>query len=195
MPLLRQNDHLPLCCGAGHARPLPKLLFRRKSLCLTIPKISIISTVYNTGAVPAPGCGEHSWPRRSPTFELLLVDDGSHDGSAGGLRRAGTGGCPHPVFHQPNGGPAHARNTGLDNARGDYIGFVDSDDLIGTDHVCNALYSAVQVDGVRLAACAGDCIDADGKNRRPHGHDPSGRRARCAGLLLEAFQTGSFYGP
>ena len=66
------------------------------------------------------------------------------------------------MFHQPNGGPAHARNTGLDNARGDYIGMVDSDDLIEPTMFAT-LYSAVQVDGVRLAACAGDCIDADGK--------------------------------
>ena len=94
-------------------------------------------------------------------FELLLVDDGSHDAPPR-LRRAGTGGCPHPGVPPANGGPAHARNTGLDNARGDYIGMVDSDDLIEPTMFAT-LYSAVQVDGVRLAACAGDCIDADGK--------------------------------
>ena len=37
------------------------------------------------------------------------------------------------VFHKENGGPASALNVGLDNARGDYIGFVDSDDLVDPD--------------------------------------------------------------
>lgn len=58
------------------------------------------------------------------------------------------------------------------------------------------LYSAVQVDGVRLAACAGDCIDADGK--KIEGRMVTIRQGGVRDaqeLLLEAFQTGSFYGP
>lgn len=145
------------------------------------PKISIISTVYNTGPYLRPAV-ESILAQTFTDFELLLVDDGSHDGSAAVCDALAQEDARIRVFHQPNGGPAHARNTGLDNARGDYIGMVDSDDLIEPTMFAT-LYSAVQVDGVRLAACAGDCIDAGGKNRRPHGHDPSGRRARCAGAF------------
>ena len=47
------------------------------------------------------------------------------------------------VFHQPNGGPASASNMGLDNACGDYIGIVDSDDLI-EPAMYETLYAAVQ---------------------------------------------------
>ena len=75
------------------------------------------------------------------------------------------------------------------------IGMVDSDDLIEPTMFAT-LYSAVQVDGVRLAACAGDCIDADGK--KIEGRMVTIRQGGVRDaqeLLLEAFQTGSFYGP
>ena len=119
------------------------------------PKISIISTVYNTGPYLRPAV-ESILAQTFTDFELLLVDDGSHDGSAAVCDALAQEDARIRVFHQPNGGPAHARNTGLDNARGDYIGMVDSDDLIEPTMFAT-LYSAVQVDGVRLAACAGDC--------------------------------------
>lgn len=128
------------------------------------PKISIISTVYNTGLYLRPAV-ESILAQTFTDFELLLVDDGSHDGSAAVCDALAQEDARIRVFHQPNGGPAHARNTGLDNARGDYIGMVDSDDLIEPTMFAT-LYSAVQVDGVRLAACAGDCIDADGKKSK-----------------------------
>lgn len=158
------------------------------------PKISIISTVYNTGPYLRPAV-ESILAQTFTDFELLLVDDGSHDGSAAVCDALAQEDARIRVFHQPNGGPAHARNTGLDNARGDYIGMVDSDDLIEPTMFAT-LYSAVQVDGVRLAACAGDCIDADSK--KIEGRMVTIRQGGVRDaqeLLLEAFQTGSFYGP
>ena len=85
------------------------------------PKISIISTVYNTGPYLRPAV-ESILAQTFTDFELLLVDDGSHDGSAAVCDALAQEDARIRVFHQPNGGPAHARNTGLDNARGDYIG-------------------------------------------------------------------------
>ena len=158
------------------------------------PKISIISTVYNTGVYLRPAV-ESILAQTFTDFELLLVDDGSNDGSAEVCDALAAQDARIRVFHQPNGGPAHARNTGLDNARGEYIGFVDSDDLIEPTMYAT-LYDAVQADGVRLAACAGDCIDADGKpiaGRQVTIRKGGVRDAQE--LLLEAFQTGSFYGP
>lgn len=60
-----------------------------------------------------------------PALDLIVVDDGSTDGTADVARS-------HPqarLFDQPNSGPAQARNRGIINARGDYIAFLDSDDL------------------------------------------------------------------
>ncbi|MCM1451649.1 MAG: glycosyltransferase [Clostridium sp.] len=63
-------------------------------------------------------------------FEVLLIDDGSKDDS---LSKAKTWGTRHKnirVFHQENQGQAVARNLGIDNSKGDYLMFVDSDDYI-----------------------------------------------------------------
>lgn len=158
------------------------------------PKISIISTVYNTGPYLRPAV-ESILAQTFTDFELLLVDDGSHDGSAEVCDALAAQDARIRVFHQANGGPAHARNTGLDNVRGDYIGIVDSDDLIEPT-MFETLYNAVQAPGVRLAACAADCIDADGskiEGRMVTIRQTGVRDAQE--LLLEAFQTGSFYGP
>lgn len=68
-------------------------------------------------------------------FEIILVDDGSPDDS---IERALSvlqryPGIIYRVVHRVNGGLSAARNTGLDNARGDYIWFIDSDDYIAED--------------------------------------------------------------
>jgi glycosyltransferase involved in cell wall biosynthesis len=65
--------------------------------------------------------------------EILLIDDGSNDGS-GELCDALA--LQHPqirVIHQVNSGPSKARNAGIDAAAGDYLFFMDSDDLLAQD--------------------------------------------------------------
>lgn len=63
-------------------------------------------------------------------YEILLVDDGATDGTAELCDRL----CrAHPnirCIHQPNAGVSSARNRGIDAARGDYIWFVDADDVV-----------------------------------------------------------------
>ena len=62
-------------------------------------------------------------------FELLLIDDGRicHDWAERD--------CRIRVLHQRNAGVSAARNKGLDEAKGEYIVFVDSDDYVGTDYL------------------------------------------------------------
>lgn len=163
-------------------------------MSLDHPAISIITTVYKTRQF-LPLAVQSILAQTFTDFELLLVDDGSPDDSGTLCDELAKTDPRIRVFHKENGGPASASNTGLDNARGDYIGFVDSDDTIKPD-MYEKLYAAVQLPGVRLAACAGDCIDEAG-------HTITGRNvtSRLHGvrdaqeLLLDAFQTGTFYGP
>lgn len=93
------------------------------------PKISVIVPVYNA----------EKWLRRCvdsilaqtyTDFELLLVDDGSTDGSGAICDEYATLDPRIRPFHKPNGGVSSARNLGLDNANGEWICFIDSDDEI-----------------------------------------------------------------
>ena len=158
------------------------------------PKISIITTVYKTGHY-LPLTVQSILAQTFTDFELLLVDDGSPDNSGEVADALAKTDARIRVFHKENGGPASASNMGLYNARGDYIGFVDSDDLIAPD-MYEKLYAAVQAPGVRLAACTGDCIDEDGIKIEGRVVTSDLRGVHDAQeLLLDAFKTGSFYGP
>lgn len=78
-------------------------------------------------------------------FELLLVDDGSTDRSGEICDVYEKKDKRVRVFHKKNGGVSSARNVGLDNAKGDWIAFVDSDDIV-TPNYLSGLYSDVRSD-------------------------------------------------
>ena len=91
------------------------------------PLASVIVPVYNVEPYLAQ-CVASLRGQTCPDLEILLVDDGSTDGS--GLLCDGFA-REDPrirVIHKANGGLSSARNAGLDRARGTYIYFVDSDD-------------------------------------------------------------------
>lgn len=97
------------------------------------PKLSIVIPVYNCRNYLGE-CIDSILSQTYTDYEVLLVDDGSTDDSGKLCDELAE---RHPdrirVFHKPNGGASTARNFGLDNARGNYIGFVDSDDVILPD--------------------------------------------------------------
>ena len=66
-------------------------------------------------------------------FELLLIDDGSPDRSGEICDEYAAKDSRVRVFHKENGGVSSARNLGLDNAKGEYICFLDSDDWIDSE--------------------------------------------------------------
>jgi GT2 family glycosyltransferase len=63
-----------------------------------------------------------------PHVELIIVDDGSTDGTRALLEQKYAGDARVRYVHKPNGGPASARNVGFAHARGAYIALLDSDD-------------------------------------------------------------------
>lgn len=91
--------------------------------------LSIIMPVYNTMEYLKTSV-DNVLQQSYRDFELILVDDGSTDGSAQLCDELAQTDHRIRVVHKPNGGVASARNAGLDVARGAYIGWVDSDDLI-----------------------------------------------------------------
>lgn len=95
-------------------------------------RFSVIVPVYNVEAY-LPACMESLLKQDCKDMEILLVDDGSTDGSGmlcDGYQEAYPG---VRAIHQKNGGLGAARNTGMAMARGDYILFVDSDDWLHPD--------------------------------------------------------------
>ncbi len=114
--------------------------------------LSIIMPVYNTAAyleetvrsVLAQTCED---------FELILVDDGSTDGSGELCDALAKTDSRIRAVHKPNGGVAAARNTGLNCVKGEYIGFVDSDDIISPIMFEVLLELACQYDAELVQCC------------------------------------------
>ena len=91
--------------------------------------ISVIVPVYNAGKYLERSltsiCGQ-----TYQNLEILLIDDGSTDDSLEQCLAWAKQDERIQVFHQENGGVSKARNTGISNATGEYIVFIDSDDFI-----------------------------------------------------------------
>ena len=93
------------------------------------PEISIVLPVYNVEKY-LPACIESILQQSFPNFELLLIDDGSADGSLNICNQYAQHDNRIHVIHQKNAGVAAARQTGIKTASGKYIYFVDSDDTV-----------------------------------------------------------------
>ena len=93
------------------------------------PVISIIVPVYNTEKY-LNRCVDSILGQSYDNIELILVDDGSTDSSFDICKSYQNKDSRVTAIHKENGGQGSARNIGLNVAKGDYIGFVDSDDFI-----------------------------------------------------------------
>lgn len=89
--------------------------------------VTIIVPVYNTGAYLSP-CLESLIAQTHRDLEIILVDDGSTDGSGAICDDFARRDERIKVIHQKNSGVSAARNAGLENASGTYLTFVDADD-------------------------------------------------------------------
>ena len=92
-------------------------------------KISVIVPVYNTEQY-LNRCIDSILVQTFTDFELLLIDDGSTDNSGVFCDEYAVKDKRVKVFHKENGGVSRARNLGIENAQGEYLSFIDSDDYI-----------------------------------------------------------------
>lgn len=123
--------------------------------------ISVIVPVYNIIDL-LPKCVKSLEAQTYRNLEIILVDDGSTDGTADLCDKlAAESSRDIRVFHKENGGSSSARNLGIMEARGSYLGFVDSDDYVEAD-MYEKLYCAIVGYGVDIVQTGRDEIDADG---------------------------------
>lgn len=112
--------------------------------------ISIIVPIYNVEKYLEP-CVESILNSTYKDFELILVDDGSTDGSGEICERYAIKDNRVRVIHKSNGGVSDARNTGLKMAIGSYLMFVDGDDVIHPQMI-EILFNSLTSDDYDLSA-------------------------------------------
>lgn len=104
------------------------------------PKVSIIVPVYKTEAF-LHRCVDSILNQKFQNFELLLIDDGSPDRSGKICDEYSKKDKRVRTFHKVNEGVSSARNYGLDNACGEWICFIDSDDYWETNNFLSSISS------------------------------------------------------
>ena len=115
------------------------------------PLISVIVPVYKAENY-LEKCVQSIRSQTYKNLEIILVDDGSPD-RCGEMCDAFAGEDSRiRVFHKENGGQSSARNLGLDNMTGEYVGFVDSDDWIEPD-MYQRLYELIIRHNAQIACC------------------------------------------
>ena len=110
--------------------------------------ISVIVPVYNALAT-LPRCAKSILTQSHSRLELILVDDGSADGSGGLCDALALADERVRVIHQKNGGVSTARNAGLAAAAGRWVVFVDADDALAP-HALESALAAQQANPDRL---------------------------------------------
>lgn len=97
-------------------------------------KISIIVPVYNSSKY-LEKCFDSIRNQTYTDFEVIVINDGSTDCSGEICDKYATLDNRFKIIHKENGGVSQARNIGIDNAHGEYITFIDSDDWIDVDYL------------------------------------------------------------
>lgn len=124
---------------------------------MSSPTVSIIVPVYNVKEY-IPRCLDSLIYQTLQDIEIIAIDDGSTDGSSSILDSYSQKDDRVKVIHVENGGVSKARNIGLDNAKGEFIGFVDSDDFVDCQMYENLLKVALETKA-DFVQCKFDVVD------------------------------------
>ena len=115
------------------------------------PLISVIIPVYNVESY-IEQCLRSVMTQTYNNIEIIAVDDGSTDNSGKICDDLAKEDARIKVIHQTNSGVSVARNTGMDAAHGEYVGFVDGDDFIDPD-MYEYLYSLIKDNNADISYC------------------------------------------
>ena len=146
------------------------------------PEISIIVPVYNVEKY-LKRCIDSILNQSFTNFELILVDDGSTDNSGKIIDEYAIKDERIKVIHKENGGQGSARNRGLDIAKGNYIGFVDSDDWIHKD-MYKCMYQIINEDSTDIVQVGHNTVEKYTKDKRCNINDLN---IICIDNIIEKF--------
>lgn len=146
------------------------------------PLITVIVPVYNILEY-LPRCVHSITAQTYRNMEIILMDDGSTDGTGELCDKLALEDSRIRVYHKKNGGSSSARNLALTLAHGEYVGFVDSDDYIEPD-MYERLYQALLQFGAPAAQIGRDEIDAEGKRLSNICEPPAEPEVIESGLFL-----------
>ena len=124
------------------------------------PLISVLVPVYKTEAYLA-RCVASICNQTYKNLEIILVDDGSPDGSGALCDQLAQEDSHIRVIHKENGGLASTRNVGIDAMTGEYVAFIDSDDHIAPEMI-QALYDLCKEHQVPIACCGIERVNDQG---------------------------------
>lgn len=130
------------------------------------PEVSVIIPVYNVEKYLSRCLDSIVSQDFAGPYEVLIIDDGSTDNSSK-IASLYKEKYPHLItlFSKENGGLASARNIGLDNAKGGYILFVDSDDYVEPTYI-RVLYSLANSTNSDISMCLSNrCYGNDGEGK------------------------------
>lgn len=127
-------------------------------------KVSIIIPIYNSENYLA-DCIEYAVSQTYSDIEIILVNDGSTDGSEKICRLYEENDSRVRLINQSNAGVSVARNVGLDASEGDCIVFIDSDDYVEPDYI-DYLVELMDKYGSDMTCCQYD--DIENANIKPH---------------------------
>ncbi len=126
------------------------------------PLISVIMPIYNVEKYlerSVNSIRNQTWTN----LEIILVDDGSTDASGKMCDAFAEQDARILVIHKPNGGSSSARNAGITMAKGDYIGFCDSDDYIEPDMYAGLLDIFMSHEDARMAQVMTNILTEEGE--------------------------------
>lgn len=126
---------------------------------MTEPLISVIVPVYNAEKYLRK-CVASIRAQTYQNLEILLVDDGSRDGSLELCDALALEDSRIVVIHKENGGAASARNAGLDAMHGDYVGFVDADDWIAPE-MYEVLLKRMIAENAQISCCGAAIVKGE----------------------------------
>lgn len=116
-----------------------------------MPKVSVIVPVYNTSKYLR-RCMDALVAQTLDDIEIIVINDGSTDDSPAIIEEYASKYPNVVALNKPNGGQATARNMGIRESKGEYIGFADSDDYVDTD-MFEQMYNLAKKNNSDMVEC------------------------------------------